>query len=336
MILALVISGVVLGRRALWLVFASLMVMFASGFFIDAGNTIAPDGPVHHTLHSLPSIAVVFALIAMVLDRYNRALRQKLHDSVAHGFELQREMDAREKAQARLVHAQKMEATGRLASGIAHDFNNILDVIMGYATQRDRILEMESQSAQEAAMARVFSNIESAAARGMAITRKLLAFNRHELARPQVFDVGQAIAEMQPMLRQLLPRSICLELPRTQDPLYIRFDRSEFELMVLNIAANARDAMAQGGQFSIAVTADAGSVCIALVDTGHGMDRQLQQRIFEPFFSTKSATEGTGLGLAVIQDMILAAGGDISVESTVGQGSTFLVRIPAAHAPDGA
>lgn len=330
--LTLVVSGLVLGRRALWIAFGLLMAVFAIGFATNAGNAIDAGGSVGSALVNLPAVFISYTIITIVLDRSIKALRESLAESDARGRDLQREMAERARAQAQLVHAQKVEATGRLASGVAHDFNNILDVVLGYAAQRHDIPDIENRELREAAFSRALDGIEVAATRGSAITRKLLTFSRSDLARPQVFDAGQVVAELQPMLRQLLPRSIGLELPAPAGPLPVRLDRSEFEMTILNIAANARDAMAGGGRFQVLLSAgDDRTVEILLADTGHGMDAEVRQRIFEPFFSTKPATDGTGLGLAVIRDLVEAAGGDIGVCSEVGRGSTFRIRLPLAE-----
>ncbi len=329
MILTLVIGGLVLGRRALWTVYGLLMTVFCIGFTTDIGN--ANDAQwLSNVLSNAPTLAVSYFIITLVLDRTIMALRESLAESIQRGRELQLEMAERERAQARLIQAQKVEATGRLASGIAHDFNNILGLIVGYAGQRNRILDMEDRDAMETAAYKAFCGIEDAAHRGADITRKLLAFSRHDVAMPQSFAMGPAIANMQPMLRQLFPHSVNLSLPERDSPLQTRFDRSEFELMVLNIAANARDAMPLGGQFTIELSSDGDHlVVIELTDTGHGMDESVQRQIFDPFFSTKAASGGTGLGLAVVQDLVIAAGGDISVRSAPGKGTTFRVQLPA-------
>ncbi|HJW46768.1 MAG TPA: ATP-binding protein [Lysobacter sp.] len=334
--LTLVISGLVLGRRALWTAFGLLMAVFAVGFITNVRNAIEAGDSVGAALVNLPAVTISYTIITIVLDRSIKALRESLAESNARGRDLQREMAERERAQSQLIHAQKMEATGRLASGISHDFNNILDVIHGYAAQRHDIPDIENREAREAAFAKALSGIEVAASRGTAITRKLLDFTRHDMARPQVFNAGQALAELKPMLRQLFPRSVGLELPDELGAFHVRLDRSEFEMVILNIAANARDAMGNGGRFTIQLEGCSdGFVEIALSDTGQGMDTEVQQRIFEPFFSTKAATLGTGLGLAVIQDLVTAAGGDIRVRSAVGQGATFHIRLPLVEAPSG-
>ena len=331
LIVPLAISGLVLGRCGLWPTFLGVVIVLASSSVVDTGLVIDPRVPALSGMGGLLSVGIVFLLITVLIDRTMKGKREGIDAWVDRGRQLQREMTERERAQAQLIHAQKLEATGRLATGIAHDFNNILDVIVGYATQRDRIVAMENRQGQEAAVTKVMTAIEAAAMRGAEITHKLLAFNRQDRARLEVFDAGQVIMEMQPMFRQLLSRSTNLVLPNSRHPFYVQLDRGEFELMILNIATNARDAMTDGGIFSINLTSESNRrVSITFSDTGHGMDENVQQRVFEPFFSTKSAAGGTGLGLAVVRDMVLAAGGEISVESAVGQGSTFRVLVPAA------
>ena len=331
-ILTLVISGLVLGRRALWIAFGLLMCVFAIGFASDVREATLRGIPTIVPLVNVPAVLISYGIITIILDRSIRALRESLAESNARGRELQREMAERERAQAQLIHAQKLEATGRLASGIAHDFNNILDVILGFAAQRDRILDMADRQAQAAAVEKALGGIETAGTRGADLVRKLLEFSRHDYARVQLFDAAQAIDAMQPLLRQLFPRSVELALPVATSPVFVQMDRGEFELMILNLAANARDAMPEGGVFSIALGPHAdGGVAITLADTGHGMDDAVRQRIFEPFFSTKSASGGSGLGLAVIHDMILASGGAIDVESAPGAGTKFQVRLPSSR-----
>ncbi|WP_149195450.1 sensor histidine kinase [Luteimonas suaedae] len=328
-ILTLVISGLVLGRRALWTVFGLLLVVFAIGFIADINNTEQTAQWIRNSLRNAPSLVLSYLLITILLDRTLTALRESLAESNARRQELQLEMVERERTQAQLVHAQKMEASGRLASGVAHDFNHILDVILGFSAQRHRLPEDVGLAGQNAALADSLEGVEIAARRGTAITRKLLSFSRKDAPRPEVFDVGHALRELQPMLRQLFPPDVRFALEGDADPAPVRMDRSGFDLMILNIAANARDAMPAQGRFRIRIARTAGDrITIALSDNGEGMHAAVMARIFEPFFSTKSAAEGTGLGLAVIRDLVQAAGGSISVDSAPGAGTTFTIALP--------
>ena len=328
-LLILIIGGLVLGRRALWLILLALLLVVGCGFMVDARRLLAAGEPIARAYSHLPSVLFGYMLVTLVLDRTVTALRESLAESIRQRQELQHEMRERERARARLIHAQKMEATGRLAGGIAHDFNHILGLIVGYAGQRDRILSADTREEMEQAIDRNLTRIASAAASGMQITQKLLAFNRPESARPQRFAISDALHDMHPMLRQLLPGTVQLRLPDARPELLVHFDRSEFELMVLNIAANARDAMPDGGHFQISLDRNSeGFVVLTLADSGHGMNAHVQQQIFNPFFSTKSGAGGTGLGLTSIHDMVLNAGGDITVDSAPGQGTAFHVLLP--------
>lgn len=332
--LMLALGGLVLGRRALWAIFGLLMAIFGLGMFTDAMRSLHAGLPADHGLSSAPPVVLGFLIIAIVLDRTIAALRESLAESTERGIRLQYEIIEREQAQEQLVHAQKMEAIGRLAGGVAHDFNNILGVILGFASERDRSDEIDTDPAQDAAvMAEALEGVEMAARRGAAISNKLLSFSRNDVTRPECFDAGKALRELVPMLRQLFGSAIAMSVTMDpQQPLPIRFDRSQFELMMLNLAANARDAMPDGGRFTL--TAERSSApgtpraLLALADTGKGMSEDVQQRIFEPFYTTKPSGSGTGLGLAVTYSLITAAGGDVSVDSAPGNGSTFRIALP--------
>lgn len=330
--LTLVISGLVLGRRALWITFGLLMVVFATGFAVDVRDAIEDGLAVGATLVNLPAVMISYALITIILDRSIKALRESLTESNERSRELQREMSERERAQSQLIHAQKMEASGRLAGGIAHDFNNILDVILGFSRQRHQIEDTGAGPQQVAALSELLGGIEVTATRGTAITRKLLSFGRRDVLKIEVFDAGRTLSELRPMLRQLFPSTVRIDLPDGGDSFPIRLDRSEFELMVLSIAANARDAMREGaGEFRIALSHGVSdTIEIALADSGHGMEENVLQRVFEPFFSTKPAADGTGLGLSVVHDLVKAVGGEIRVASTPGSGSVFTICLPRA------
>ncbi|HBK46378.1 MAG TPA: hypothetical protein DDZ67_08070 [Xanthomonadaceae bacterium] len=335
-VLVLVVGSLVLGRRTLWTVFCLLLLIFLFGFWVDAQKAIVAGNPPEPAFRYLPGVTFSYLLITLVLDRTITALRQSLAESQRRGEELQREMAERARMQEQLVHAQKMEATGRLAGGVAHDFNNLLSVVLGFAGERHRLDDPHPDPRVDSrALADALEGIEDAAERGVTLLRKLLAFGRPDPEAPEVFDVGTALQELQPMLRRLFPSGVALEVAAPETPLPVFIDRGQLELALLNIASNARDAMPGGGTFRIAAwrDADAPSLLIELADSGHGMDEQTQRQVFEPFFTTKPAASGTGLGLAVTHSLLRAAGGDICVRSAPGRGAAFVIRLPLAGQP---
>ncbi|MEP6906509.1 MAG: ATP-binding protein, partial [Pseudoxanthomonas sp.] len=228
------------------------------------------------------------------------------------------------KAQEKLIHAQKVEAVGRLASGVAHDFGNLMSLILGYTSRARRLHEPEE-------LQQAVTGVESAARRAVLVVRKLLSFSRQDETLLQVFDPAEALRELRPMLRQLFPPEIELQLQVPASLPSIRFDRTQFELMALNIASNAQQAMPEGGRFALSATARAeGGIALEFSDNGAGMPAEVQARVFEPFFTTKPSGEGTGLGLAVVHDLVTAAAGTLDVRSTPGIGTTFRIELAAA------
>ena len=327
------LAGLVMGRRPLWLMLASLAAMLLACVVLDAfrADAAAPAA----TVGKAVSIAGIWLIITMVLDRTVAALRNSLEESEQRGrsleqayLRLQEEAAERQRAHEQLVHSQKMDAAGRLASGLAHDFNNLLAVILGYARQRHQL----AGNGGAPALVSALEGVELAARRATAISSKLLNFSRPEAARPETFDAGAALRELQPMLRQLLGGRIRL-LPDWPDtPLPVHMDRGHFELMVLNIAGNARDALPETGSFRIAAAHDAGlgSLLLTLADDGPGMPESVRARAFDPFFTTKPSGEGTGLGLSVVRDMVAKAGGGIGIECPAAGGTTVRISLPVA------
>jgi PAS domain S-box-containing protein len=248
-----------------------------------------------------------------------------------------RDVSEREVLEERLRQAQKMEAVGRLAGGVAHDFNNLLTAVLAGSELALAEIE-EGHPARED-----LEEIRKAAVRGAALTHRLLAFSRREAPTPQVLRLGDVVASATRMLERLIGERI--RLTTAIDPLagHTRVDPSDVEQALLNLAANARDAMPEGGTLTLAVrdedlaepmtspflTAPAGPyVVLEVEDTGTGMDEATRARIFEPFFSTKARGEGTGLGLAGVYGMVKRAGGGITVESLPGKGTRIRMLLP--------
>ncbi len=252
------------------------------------------------------------------------------------------DISQRKKLEEQLMHAQKMEAVGRLAGGVAHDFSNMLTVISGY---NQMILDQVSPPNPLRDYA---EEILKASDRAGALTNQLLAFSRRQVAQPRVFDVNSVLLHTENLLRRLIGEDVELALKLNANAGRIKADPGHLEQAIFNLATNARDAMPRGGRITVeteAVTLDDSYarthvgvqpgeyVMIAVSDNGQGMDAETRLRIFEPFFTTKESGKGTGLGLATVYGIVKQAGGDIWVYSEVGKGSTFKLYFPAVSEP---
>jgi two-component system cell cycle sensor histidine kinase/response regulator CckA len=236
-----------------------------------------------------------------------------------------------------LQHAQKMESVGMLAGGVAHDFNNILMVQKGYCEL------MRADLRLDAPVLEGLTQIEACADRATALTRQLLAFSRKQVMQPVVLDLNLLVQDMEDMLRRVIGEGIDLVVRLGLAAALVKADPMQLEQVLVNLAANARDAMPEGGSLLVEVTAvnldPASSNCrvgappgpnvvIAVTDVGVGMDAETRRRIFEPFFTTKAEGKGTGLGLSTVYGIVQQSGGNVSVESEPGKGTTFRIFLP--------
>jgi signal transduction histidine kinase len=221
---------------------------------------------------------------------------------------------------------QRLDSLGQLAGGIAHDFNNVLGIISGFT-------ELICDEVPDSSPARRLADqIRSAVDKGTGLTQQLLSFGRGQTGDAQVHDLAEVITELEPMLHRTLGDHITLRVAAAPFCL-ARVDRGRLEQVVVNLAANARDAMPGGGDLHIDVThcrLDGPFVRLAVSDSGLGMDPETLKRAFEPFYTTKPDGKGTGLGLASVFAIIRDAGGQIRLESAVGQGTTVNVYLPEA------
>jgi signal transduction histidine kinase/CheY-like chemotaxis protein len=328
------LAGFMRGRKALWLVYLAFIVVYAAGMTTDYFRQ-------PHVMHSisaynaLPSLILAYFVVTVILDRTSITLRRTLAESDHQRQQLQLEMARREQAQEQLLHARKMDAVGKLASGIAHDFNNVLGIIQGFAVERHRLDAPGAARDEDAlALGRALQGVETAAKRGASISRKLLNFSRKEVTHAETFDAAASLRDLQPLLRQMLPPGIRLRIETPDAPLWVEFDRSQFELALLNLASNARDAMPRGGELAMSIAAaGAEQVRITVRDDGEGMSDEVRQRIFEPFYTTKPVDAGTGLGLTVVYALVDRFDGRIEVDSAPGAGTTFRILLPAAAGP---
>lgn len=247
-------------------------------------------------------------------------------------LQIERATRQRERLEKRLEHAAKLEAIGRLASGVAHDFNNLLTVISAQSS----LARLEADENTQEALAQ----IDEATARSAKLARHLLAFSRPPCQRLGTVDLAALVRNMTPMVRTAVHGIIELEIS-APGPAHVAGDESQLEHLVLNLAINARDAMPSGGRCSIAVRMRRATdletqthglskrvVELEVSDTGHGMTDEVKAHIFEPFYTTKSEDEGSGLGLFTVYATVRAHGGLIEVHSEPERGTRFTIVLP--------
>lgn len=261
--------------------------------------------------------------------------------SVEYFSTIARDMSRERSLQEQLLRAQKMEAVGRLAGGIAHDFNNLLTVILGEA-------EHAREIASDPEVRQSLQEIRRAGARAAKVTGQLLQFSRGGPSEPTVFDLDELVRNVESMIRRMIREDVRLVVRTTDRPGNVRADRGQIEQVLLNLVANARDAMPEGGLLAletanVTLSSDDAQVrgtvepgryaMLAVSDSGTGMGPEVKERLFEPFFSTKEAGKGTGIGLATSYGIVQRHDGYIGVYSEVGQGTIMKVYLPQVDAP---
>lgn len=304
---------------------ALAILLLRPAFSIMSSGWAIGEQPIWYTLVQLVATmaAGFFATVAVFAIERDAAVRERL------GLE------------RGLAQSQRMDSLGRMASSIAHDFNNILgSVLMASGSVADA-------GATAAEREEANADISAAVVRGRDLTRKLLAFARPVEVTPSEFEPTARITELQPLIARLVGHGIAVTLSISDRlraaPVHVRADAVLFDQMLLNLAANARDAMPNGGSLTVqcdvrhAERAEddnrrprARVIRIQVTDTGAGMTRETADRIFEPYFTTKPEGKGTGLGLASAFSFVRQAQGLISVDSTEGVGTTFTVTLPDA------
>ncbi|MBI5561447.1 MAG: PAS domain S-box protein [Deltaproteobacteria bacterium] len=276
--------------------------------------------------------------VELILSNFTLGNRIYFTGTIRDVTERKRAERERTAMQTRLAQSQKMEAIGRLAGGIAHDFNNVLTAIRGNAE-----LAMEDVTGAAPARERLNDIIQSILTASK-LTRQLLLFSRGQSREAASLNVNDTIENLLRLIRRLIGDDIAIVTEFEKAIWMIKAEEGTIEQVVMNLAVNARDAMPAGGVLTIktenAIMGEAGAphmpdaplgraVCITVTDTGVGMEKELIERIFEPFFSTKEASRGTGLGLSVVYGIIKKQGGGIMVESAPGAGTTFRICLPA-------
>jgi PAS domain S-box-containing protein len=244
---------------------------------------------------------------------------------------------ALEEAHKQQAHLQKMDALGQLTGGVAHDFNNLLMVVSGQAEL------LKQKLGDDPRMARAIDAIENAAKRGGALTRQLLTFSRRHTMTPVVFELADWLDGFRTMIASALGATVTLVATMEPDIWPVQVDRNEFELALVNLALNARDAMSNGGIITltaenVALTGSETAVKIAgefvalrVTDTGTGIAPDVLERVFEPFFTTKPAEKGSGLGLPQVYGFVHQSGGTVTIESELARGTSVTLYLPRGH-----
>ena len=278
-----------------------------------------------HLLFGVPATALMLGALWVALIR-TRAL-----------FD---EAERRTTAEDALQRAQRLEALGELTGGVAHDFNNLMMIVLGSVDRMRR-------RPREAGDIRSLDMIAAAVRRGETLTRQLLAFARRRALYPEPVDLAATLADLRGLLAHSLRGDIELVLETAAAPgaFVVKVDPSEFELAVLNVAVNARDAMPQGGRLTVrlrrvmlpaaldieGLTGD--FVALSMLDTGTGIPPELLARVFDPFFTTKEVGRGTGLGLSQVYGFARQSGGVATIDSTLGLGTTVTIYLPHCAEP---
>lgn len=255
-------------------------------------------------------------------------------------FVLSSDITEQKASQAALIQAQKMEAVGQLTGGLAHDFNNLLTIIIG------NLSALQAQ-APGVSLSEHLDPALHAARRGAELIKRLLTFSRGQALEPRAVEVGALVQDMAQLLARSLTENVRLHTNQPGAPLHAFVDAHQLENALLNLALNARDAMPDGGDLTIAIGErhlDEGPAALAelppgdyvqidVTDTGSGIAPELLPRLFEPFFTTKPFGRGSGLGLAMVYGFVRQSGGNIRIRSTPGKGTTVTFVLPRAEAP---
>ena len=300
-------------------------------------------------------IFLVLGAAQTALGRANAELVARASQLADANVRLQAQIAEREKAEAALWQAQKMEAIGQLTGGVAHDFNNLLHVVLGNLSAAElRLQRIEHPSAAD--VLRLVGAAVRGGERAASLTQRLLAFARRQPLAPTPVDLNKLVAAMSDLLHRTLGETIEIETVLAAGVWRTLADANQLESALLNLAVNSRDAMPNGGKLTIetgnafldeayAATSDdvrpGQYAVVAVTDTGTGMSKDVLQKAFEPFFTTKEVGQGTGLGLSQVYGFVKQTGGHVKIYSELGEGTTVKIYLPrliaaAAAAEEGA
>ncbi|MGB5590183.1 MAG: ATP-binding protein [Gammaproteobacteria bacterium] len=301
----------------------------ASQLFIDDHRRFLNERLALQAEREVQSVGVAFLILLLSLAIWVALVRRLRR----WGTALDRESGIRRQLEAELLQAQKMEAVGRLASGIAHDFRNLLTAIRGYVTlARDKIPSLHPAR-------HALGRVEEAADQAEGVIRGLLTFGRRSVAEKKAVDLGVLINRGAAWAQRMVPPTVRLDtrVQEDEDGLWVLADPVQLQQVLLNLVVNACDAMPGGGSLEIAAQritdGSTDAISMSVRDTGCGMSEEVAARALEPFFTTKSISEGTGLGLSMAHGIVTQHGGVLSLDSAPGSGTTVSIDLPSIPAP---
>ena len=315
---------------------------FSSSEALEVVRELAPEIPFVILSGTIGEEAAVEALKSGARDvvlkanlaRLGPVVDRELRETASRRHHEQVERD-RAQLEAQLIHSQKLDAIGRLAAGIAHDYRNLLGVVLGFSDLALRQMDEDHKAFG------YITEIRTAGQRAISLTEQLLTFSRSEEGTPSLVDVNAMLEELEPMVQHLVGTDVQVALALSPGIAPVLIEQGRLEQVIVNLAANARDAMPGGGTLTLeSCVRDAPPgqparhegqhVVITARDTGVGMDEKTRDQIFEPFFTTKDAQHGTGLGLATSCGIVEHASGFMTVESELGHGAAFNIHLPPA------
>jgi PAS domain S-box-containing protein len=314
--------------------FKRLLESLDGGRLVTSLISEGADVPVSLSLSPLPDSEERGIVCAIVTDL--RQLRQSTKELADAGVRLADQIAVRERTEALLHQAQKMEVVGQLTGGLAHDFNNLLMIIGGN-------LDLIRRQVTDDKTVQRLNQVLGAVQRGGKLTQQLLAFSRTQSLSPQSICINNLVTEIEMLVRRALSSTIDLRLDLATDLWFCRADPNQLESALLNLAINARDAMPDGGRvyittrnasFDVDAAEELGEIApgryttVTVSDTGAGMPDDILARVFEPFFTTKEVGKGSGLGLSQVYGFARQSGGHISIESTLGEGTAVCLYLP--------
>jgi signal transduction histidine kinase/ActR/RegA family two-component response regulator len=290
----------------------------------------------YETRRTLEELTQARATVESLNAQLEQRIEQRTRALAAANDRLVAEIAERERAQAALVHGQKLEAVGRLTGGIAHDFNNLLQVV-------SMNLELLQRGTSDAGQKALTDRAKRAVARGSKLTAQLLSFARARSMVPRLTDINALLASMHELIVISVGSTVTTEMQLCDGPAWARLDPSQFEMSILNLTVNAKDAMAgRGGTLKVRTRRSSGPqpeigglrhLVIDVTDTGAGIEPHLLPKVFEPFFTTKPVGSGTGLGLSQVYGFTRQCGGNARVASTLGEGTTIEMWFPEESEP---